>query len=306
MAKVVYIAGSTRSGSTLLGSVLGQLEGVFFAGELNRVWHPRERTAGLCSCGKRESECEVWSAIFKDAFGGIERVDIDKMRKLRDRYTLSRNFPFVLIGFYRKKIINEIKDFIDYTRALYYSIMKITNCHTIVDSSKSPLYAHLLQYILDIDFYVLHLVRDPRAVVFSWQRRKASPSVRGQILMPRLPLYHSALWWNAWNGMASLLGKYYFKNYKLIRYEDLCGDLLYKISEIIYFLNYDVKLHFIDAHRIYLKKLHVLRGNPDRFKIGLVDISIDEQWKANMKRLDKLMVTLLSFPLAHLYGYKVK
>jgi hypothetical protein len=30
MVKVIYIAGSTRSGSTLLGSILGQVEGVFF------------------------------------------------------------------------------------------------------------------------------------------------------------------------------------------------------------------------------------------------------------------------------------
>jgi len=76
MVKVIYIAGSTRSGSTLLGSILGQVEGVFFAGEVYRIWHPRDRTAGLCSCGKKEEECEVWSAIFKDAFG-----DINKHRK---------------------------------------------------------------------------------------------------------------------------------------------------------------------------------------------------------------------------------
>jgi len=76
MAKVVYIAGSTHSGSTPLGSLLGQLEGIFFASKLNRIWHPRERTAGLCSCGKRGDECEVWSAIFKDAFGSIEQLTL--------------------------------------------------------------------------------------------------------------------------------------------------------------------------------------------------------------------------------------
>jgi len=305
MAKVIYIVGSTRSGSTLLGSLLGQLEGAFFAGELNRVWHPRERTAGLCSCGKKESECEVWSAIFKDAFGGIEQVDIDKIRKLRDKYTMSRNFPFIFVEFYRKKVMDEIQDFINYTRSLYSSIVKITNCSIIIDSSKSPLYAHLLQDILDVDFYVLHLVRDPRAVVFSWQRRKVSPSVQGEILMPRLPLHHSALWWSVWNGIASLLGKYYFKNYKLIRYEDLCNNLLYKILEIANFFNYDGEFDFITDSKVYLKKLHVLRGNPDRFKTGLVDVFVDEQWKVNMKRSDKLIATFLSFPLAYFYGYKM-
>ena len=152
MVKVIYIAGSTRSGSTLLGSILGQVEGVFFASEVYRIWHPRDRTAGLCSCGKKEEECEVWSAIFKDAFGDINKVDIERMRYMRDRYILTRRLPFVIIKQYHEKIVREICEYLEITKVLYESIHEITKCSAIVDSSKSPLYAYLLSKVIYCSF----------------------------------------------------------------------------------------------------------------------------------------------------------
>ena len=41
IVKVVYIAGMGRSGSTLLGSLLGQLDGFFFVGEFRHLVRPR-------------------------------------------------------------------------------------------------------------------------------------------------------------------------------------------------------------------------------------------------------------------------
>ena len=42
----------------------------------------------------------------------------------------------------------------------------------MIDSSKWPTYGFLLSTIESFDMYVLHLVRDPRACAFSWQRKK--------------------------------------------------------------------------------------------------------------------------------------
>ena len=49
--KVLYIAGPGRSGSTVLGNVLGEIEGFFHGGELNFIWEHNLIENRLCSCG---------------------------------------------------------------------------------------------------------------------------------------------------------------------------------------------------------------------------------------------------------------
>ena len=70
---VLYIAGSGRSGSTLLASVLGSVDGVFNAGELRYVWERGLADGALCACRKPVIECPVWTDVFKETNGGIER-----------------------------------------------------------------------------------------------------------------------------------------------------------------------------------------------------------------------------------------
>ncbi|HEX4467726.1 MAG TPA: hypothetical protein VH025_11110, partial [Solirubrobacteraceae bacterium] len=41
VTKVLYVMGAGRSGSTILGVMLGNCEGIFYAGELDK-WLPRE------------------------------------------------------------------------------------------------------------------------------------------------------------------------------------------------------------------------------------------------------------------------
>ena len=50
----------------------------------------------------------------------------------------------------------------------------------VVDISKRPLDAAVMAGVPDIDTYVLHVVRDPRAVVHSWRRAKTF-SAAGQV-----------------------------------------------------------------------------------------------------------------------------
>jgi len=54
--KILYIAGVSHCGSTFLGALLGQLEGVFFAGELAHAGRSVELDT-RCGCGERLREC---------------------------------------------------------------------------------------------------------------------------------------------------------------------------------------------------------------------------------------------------------
>ena len=49
--RVVYVLGWYRSGTTLLGNLLGQLPGFVSVGELQALWHALSHPESLCGCG---------------------------------------------------------------------------------------------------------------------------------------------------------------------------------------------------------------------------------------------------------------
>jgi hypothetical protein len=60
---VLYLAGSGRSGTTLISHILDQLDGVFAGGELRYVWERGLERDDFCGCGCRFSACPFWSAV---------------------------------------------------------------------------------------------------------------------------------------------------------------------------------------------------------------------------------------------------
>jgi hypothetical protein len=60
--KVLYIAGSGRSGSTILDNTLGQIDGFFSVGELRYIWERGLIEDRLCGCGERVHQCPFWAA----------------------------------------------------------------------------------------------------------------------------------------------------------------------------------------------------------------------------------------------------
>ena len=62
---VLLVAGSGRSGSTLLASALGQLPGAFCAGELRYLWQRGAVEDHRCGCGEPFSRCPVWTVVLE-------------------------------------------------------------------------------------------------------------------------------------------------------------------------------------------------------------------------------------------------
>jgi len=156
--KVLYVAGAGRSGSTILGVALGNCEGFFFAGELNK-WLPRRGTPSLQD-PERQRFWETVRARMQDtsdvpagAASALERSSAllsprarRTRRRLRSRYR-------------------------EIAQDLYEAIAASSGAEYIVDTSHYPLRARELQALEGIDMYLLLLVRDPRAVVASLARK---------------------------------------------------------------------------------------------------------------------------------------
>src|SRR5919201_1117414 len=63
--KVLSILGPGRSGTTILGNILGEIPGFFSAGEVRFIWKRGVIEHWKCGCGVPTDECNVWSAVFQ-------------------------------------------------------------------------------------------------------------------------------------------------------------------------------------------------------------------------------------------------
>ena len=87
---VVYIAGSGRSGSTLLERMLGGLPGFVNAGEINDMFRRMARYDELCGCGLAFSACDFWVGVGERAFGGWSSELIDEVVMLQNAVVRQR------------------------------------------------------------------------------------------------------------------------------------------------------------------------------------------------------------------------
>ena len=60
---VIYVAGVSHTGSTLLGHVLGELEQTCYAGEIRNTWQRGILENTICTCNARFAECAFWRAV---------------------------------------------------------------------------------------------------------------------------------------------------------------------------------------------------------------------------------------------------
>ncbi len=303
---MLYIAGSGRSGSTILDNILGQIEGFFPVGEFVYVWN-RLVNDGTCSCGARFKECEVWEPVLNSAFGGLEGVDARAMARTQRTSTRPRHIPLMLAkGGERLLCSRWTEDYRDALKRFYRSILGVTGSRVVVDSSKLPLYGRLLGKLPGVETYVVHLVRDPRAVAYSWLRKKQStPAGRGLAYMPQHHPVESSLEWDLCNVAAEGLRGSNPKRYTMLRYEDFVREPRPAVERILSLVGEESpSLPFVSERGVELRgPNHNVGGNPSRFRTGVVELRPDTEWARRMKDGDRRLVTALTLPFLARFGY---
>ncbi|HEY3208514.1 MAG TPA: hypothetical protein VGL18_01780, partial [Actinomycetota bacterium] len=66
------------------------------------------------------------------------------------------------------------------------------------------------------------------------------------------------------------------------------------------------ELPFVADRTVQLGGNHTVSGNPSRFKVGMVELRDDDEWKARQGGLDRIIVTSLALPFLRRYGYPVR
>lgn len=202
--KVLSIVGPGRSGTTILARILGEVEGAVNTGELRWIWARGVVEQRLCGCGRPLADCPVLSqvltrvldtaAIGPDGRPPAAVLDIlpaqRELTLVRDRLQVIRSASG---GGGSWRALERMRDV---TIQLLGSIGDVTGAHVFIDTSKRAQDAAVLATLDQIDHYVLHIVRDPRVVAWSWQRIKANPVVVGSAAMSTRAPVPSVAWWN--------------------------------------------------------------------------------------------------------------
>jgi hypothetical protein len=284
--------------------MLGSLPDTFAVGELRYLWQRGLVEHRLCGCGKAIPDCPLWQTILRRTFDGDAPENVDDAIDAVDWIGSAANLPTMLR---RPTKIPPIGDLPLLLSRLYRAIADSTGASTIIDSSKPPTYGWLVGTLPGIELSVIHLVRDPRGTAFSWSHPKVAADRPSGGLMPRKPAWKSALNWSVWNVATELLFRGRPERLLRVRYEDLVDDPGETLTTVLRFLGRsETSVDALQGRRFHRRDSHTVAGNPSRLADGPTDLHADTVWEAAMPTTPRRVVTALSAPLLHHYGYRIR
>ena len=307
---VVYIAGSGRSGSTLLTRILGQLDGFVSPGELRHIWRtgaPLLSAEQLCSCGRPYPECPLWTAVAADVFPDLDEEGLETYRQLACKVDRTRYVPWML-GLapsprsFKQRLARHQK----LVTTLYGSILEQARGEVLVDASKDPSTLFLLGTLPEVRLTVVHLVRDVRGVTYSWRKRKRRPEfVDREVYMQQHSVAKVVRHWLYGNVLAESSARL-GHGYCFLRYEDFVQSPIESVGRICDAVGIgDADLSFLTPDSCRLdRESHIISGNPNRFSGAEIRFRVDEEWRSKMRPGERRLATALGLPLLARYGYR--
>ncbi|WP_435258461.1 sulfotransferase [Thioclava sp. FR2] len=241
--KVIAISGSGRSGSTLLGLLLSQTHGTFNLGQARHLWSAWGDDAP-CSCGNGLKQCTVYGTLVSDllsssAFATPRAAHVAGNAFFNDAAAVTDWSDKAA----RQKLAARHAHYLALLRNLLVGLQQKTGASCFVDSSKTPEMALAFSMLDEVDFYVVNLLRDPRAVACSWYKKS-----------PRLLL----LWKNMriWRNRQIRLGSWAAAlpgRFAELKYEDFAKQPRDKVSELVALCrNEDTKAFFTGPDTVNL------------------------------------------------------
>jgi hypothetical protein len=181
---------------------------------------------------------------------------------------------------------------------------EVSDAGVVIDTSKRPLDAAVMAGVPGVDHYVLHVLRDPRAVAHSWRRAKSFSVGQETRTMGTRRLPATVRRWLASSlGTEALRRHLPPEHWLRLRYEDFCARPVASMDGLLSMMGVAGRPPFENADTVRLQPNHIVAGNPTRFTVGSVRIRVDEEWRTTMSRRDQLLVAGSTWPLLRRYGY---
>jgi hypothetical protein len=302
---VIYIAGAGRSGSTLLGMLLGTLPGAVNVGELRHIWRRGVLDDELCGCGEAFSACPFWTAVGARAFGGWDGAAAERMLTLQREVDRFRRLPLLAAGALAPRTRRRVDAYADVVARLYRAISEVGGGAAVVDTGKSVAFAAAVGRRPDLELSVVHLVRDPRAVAYSWTRRREMPEKAGAAAyMATFGPARSSLVWLGNTAAADALALVGLP-VTVVSYESLVGparrEAIRRLAAAV--PGDGAGLAALEHEEIAVAVQHTVAGNPARFRTGAVRLRPDTEWRRAMDARDRRIVTAVAGAWMWRYGY---
>jgi hypothetical protein len=293
--RVLYVMGHGWSGSTILGNLLGELDGLFHAGELRRLWGEALPAGAPCGCEEPVGDCPVWSKVLAHPSVSVfDPVDVDIWHL--QATPVRRTFGLLRTGPGRVRGDAALSAYLLAAEQLYCAVAEVTGARVVVDTSKRSGDAAALLLMPGVDATFVHLVRDPRAVAYSWAKR--SERGHGPAATSRD--------WMAFNLLDETIRRRAHRGRSLrLRYEDLMADPAASLRAVCELVDEEPDHLPLREHTAILGVNHGVMGNPSRFVTGDVELREDVEWKRALSPRDQRTITALTVPLLHRYGYKL-
>jgi len=286
---LIYIMGTGRSGTTLLNVLLEVHPSVSAPAELLK-FHAFKNEDRSCSCGKALSECPFWVPVLERLNRTVPHsrwTAYAAARAIEDHHNLAR----VLLGW----LPAEKRDlYLALNESLVRCIAAAHQVTHVVDSSKYVGRAALFLRYGTLPVRIIHVVRDPRGVAWSFGRAVQTP--RG--------LLGSLLYFWSVQTACLLVRTVFRKRVLTVKYEDLVADPASQLETITKFTGIDPKpllARFESATEYPIS--HLIEGN--RFvRRGRFSIRPDVEWRERMGWARRILVWLLAMPFAIIYRYR--
>jgi hypothetical protein len=200
----------------------------------------------------------------------------------------------------------DVLEYGGYYAKIYHAAAAAAGADVVIDSSKHSSLAFCLRWHPEIDLRVVHVVRDARAVAYSWTKQVARPETDGEEEMTRYSPTRAALLWDVHNAAFGMLRRRGVP-VTTVRYEDFLADPVGNTAQIAAFADLplaDGALDYLDADHADLTVGHSAAGNPMRFKTGRVDLRRDDEWRDKLPNGQRRLVSAVTLPVRGTYGYR--
>jgi Sulfotransferase domain len=303
--RVLYIGGAGRSGSTLLCRVIGEQPHFYPLGEALNIWQLGVIDNRPCSCGSSFHKCPFWRDVADSAPGIFERTAAGQFATFSTKRLRTRHIPKLWTRTTRTAFAASVPPgYLQALSRLYESIQEVSGAKIIVDSSKNPMYGYLIGLVDTLQVTSVQLVRDPRAVAFSWQRRLTDPQVPETTYLSQRQLGTVTLEWIMSNLSMEIVSRVNAGRQRRLSYEEFVSAPLSTIRDLAEFAGEAFLLSENGPEReMVLPTVHMVSGNPNRFATGKIPIELDNEWRSALKGPRWLLVTTMTLPFLGHYGY---
>lgn len=266
---LIYIVGTSFSGSTLMSFLLGSIKEVFSLGEVKMF---NRKVFKVCTCGQQSLSCPFWGKYYRMNYKAFDRHGPVKQLWSSLGILLGKKIP-------QNSLFNT--DDYQFLKAIFEDVQKEDKtAKYLIDTSKNLWrLSHLLQ-CEGINVHIVYTQRELSATVASYNKRYRWGFLKGLL----------AYW------SKNLLTKRFLKINNLDYMVVNNSDIRYRPEETMQKLGDFLEVDYSNfQEQIKDRVFHVRAGNSytrDQFINGFKGIRKKDDWK---RHLNRLQIKVLSF-----------